>query len=102
MRTRIAAAIEVQERRYRGRGISRNARIFPEGVDAWCRLEGESARAFGKAVDRLSLSSRACHSILKVARTIADIEDREDISAEHVLEAVQHRRFGEEDDVWPE
>jgi magnesium chelatase family protein len=102
MRSRIDVAIRAQERRYAGRRGSRNARLRPEGVDLWCRLAGESARAFGKAVDRLSLSSRACHSILKIARTIADIEGREDIAAEHVLEAVQHRRFGDSDDVWPE
>jgi len=100
MRARIGAAIRAQERRYRGRGFSRNARLMPEDVEAWCRLEGESARAFGKAVDKLSLSSRACHSILKVARTIADIDGLESIAAEHVLEAVQHRRLGDADEVW--
>lgn len=102
MRARTLAAIRAQRRRYGDRGPSRNARLRPEDVEAWCRLEGDSARAFGKSVDRLSLSSRACHSILKVARTIADIEGLEEISAEHVLEAVQHRRFGDADDVWQE
>jgi magnesium chelatase family protein len=102
MRARIGAAIEAQARRFAGRRGARNARLRPAEVELWCRLEGESSRAFGKAVDRLSLSSRACHSILKIARTIADIEGREEIAAEHVLEAVQHRRFGDADDVWPE
>jgi magnesium chelatase family protein len=103
IRARIESALRTQaRRRYGRRGASRNARLMPEDVEACCRLEGESARAFGKAVDRLSLSSRACHSILKVARTIADIEGREEIAPEHVLEAVQHRRFGDADEVWPE
>jgi magnesium chelatase family protein len=102
IRTRVAAAIDIQEQRYRAQPFSRNACLPPEGVEQWCRLESPSACAFAKAVDRLSLSSRACHSILKVARTIADIEGLEIIKPDHILEAVQHRRFGDTDDVWIE
>jgi magnesium chelatase family protein len=102
IRTRIAAAVDIQERRYRSLSFSRNAALPPEGIEQWCRLKASSACAFAKAVDRLSLSSRACHSILKVARTIADIEGLEHIEPEHILEAVQHRRLGDADTVWIE
>jgi magnesium chelatase family protein len=53
-----------------------------------------------QAVDKLSLSSRAFHSILKIARTIADLNGEEKIGKEAVLEAVQHRRYGEENGFW--
>lgn len=49
------------------------------------------------AVRKLSLSSRSCHSILKVASTIADLAGAEHIGENHLLEAVQHRRYGEQD-----
>ncbi len=100
IRERVGAAIGVQEKRYRESPFSRNAELSPEGVESWCRLDGPASSAFAKAVDRLSLSSRACHSILKVARTIADIETLEEIRPEHVLEAAQHRRLGEADEIW--
>jgi magnesium chelatase family protein len=54
--------------------------------------------AFRKAVAKLGLSGRAYHGILRVARTIADLDGRDTIETEHILEAVQHRRLGE--DPW--
>jgi magnesium chelatase family protein len=78
-----------------------NARLEPGRVERYCRLESDAALAFQFAVQRLSLSSRACHSILKVARTIADLAGCTDIGEEQVLEAVQHRRLGDGDEVWP-
>jgi magnesium chelatase family protein len=109
IRARVQAAIERQaERRRResggcgpGQATARNARLEPSLVERYCRLEPEAGRAFQFAVQRLALSSRACHSILKVARTIADLAERETIGEEQVLEAVQHRRFGDGDEVWP-
>jgi magnesium chelatase family protein len=106
---RVRAAIGRQAERYleeaRGRRggpvAPLNARLEPALVERYCSLEPEAARAFQFAVQRLSLSSRACHSILKVARTIADLAERESIGEEQVLEAVQHRRFGDGDEAWP-
>ena len=102
LRRRVEAAAFLQEERYRGLGLARNARLRPEQIESFCRLNEHAARAFEVAVDRLSLSSRACHSIMKVARTIADLEDRGDIGEEEVLEAVQHRRFGDDEALWPD
>jgi magnesium chelatase family protein len=108
VRARVEAAILRQAERYREdasrpgglRAAPRNARLEPGRVERYCRLEPNAARAFQFAVQRLSLSSRACHSILKVARTIADLAERADIGEEQVLEAVQHRRLGDCDEVW--
>jgi magnesium chelatase family protein len=109
VRERVEAAIRLQARRY-GREDTchggnpsslRNARMAPGQVESYCRLESAASRAFQTAVQRLELSSRACHSILKIALTIADLDGRDVIGEDQVLEAVQHRRFGEGDEIWP-
>jgi magnesium chelatase family protein len=108
VRARVEVAIRIQADRYRdearnpggSRAASLNARLEPGRIERYCRLEPEAARAFQFAVQRLSLSSRACHSILKVARTIADLAGRADIGEEQVLEAVQHRRLGDGEEIW--
>lgn len=115
VRARVEAAMRIQTERYALEGldasslrvdwrrfpVSLNARLNPGMIERYCRLEASAVRAFQYSVQRLSLSSRACHSILKIARTIADLAERDEIGEEQVLEAIQHRRFGEGDEVWP-
>ena len=94
--TRVKAAVEIQRLRYKGMGIRRNA-LLPAGkIGDFCGMDKQAKDAFHKALARLGLSGRAYHGILRVARTIADLEGRENIGMEHVLEAVQHRRYGED------
>jgi magnesium chelatase family protein len=100
VRGRVEATLSVQARRYRGLGFDRNARIPPGLVERFCRLGPAASRAYVAAVDRLSLSSRACHSVLRLARTIADLEAAEEIGEDALLEAVQHRRYGDGDYYW--
>jgi len=100
VRARVLEAVERQRLRFRGTGIGRNARIPPGRVADYCPLDDGCASALTDAVSRLSLSSRACHSILKVARTVADLAGSEEIREEHVMEAVVHRRFGEDEPFW--
>jgi magnesium chelatase family protein len=102
IRARLGAAVAIQRERFRGTTIGRNSRLGPELVNAYCPLGNAATRAFERAVERLGLSSRACHSILKVARTIADLEGSDCIGEPQLLEAIQHRRFGEADEIWPE
>jgi magnesium chelatase family protein len=109
VRARVESARRVQRERYGddsaflkgSRAMPLNARLEPALVERFCPLGPDAARAFHYAVQRLSLSSRACHSVLKVARTIADLAGQEDIEEEQVIEAVQHRRFGDGDEIWP-
>jgi len=61
-------------------------------------LSEKAETALNTAISKMGLSGRAFHGILRVARTIADLEGREIIETEHILEAVQHRRLGE--DPW--
>ena len=94
--SRVAGAVERQRARLSSFGLRRNARLPPALVDRFCVLDDTASAAFSRAAERLSLSGRACHAVLRVARTIADLEGREAIGAEAVLEAVQHRRFGDD------
>lgn len=100
IRRRVGAAVEIQRERFKGSavaaGIRRNARMPPALIDKFCPLSDKAGEVFTLAADRLGLSGRACHAILKVARTIADLEASDSIDTTHVLEAVQHRRFGDD------
>lgn len=97
---RVAAAVEQQRRRYRGLYFSRNAHILPGYIDRFCSLDSSCRFLLSDAVRKLNLSSRAFHSILRVARTIADLEQHEGIGKEHLLEAIQYRRYCEGDVYW--
>jgi magnesium chelatase family protein len=95
---RVRAAVEIQRHRFKDMGVRRNA-LLPAGKTAvLCPMNEKAENAFHKAITKLGLSGRAYHGILRVARTIADLENREIIETEHILEAVHHRRLGE--DPW--
>jgi magnesium chelatase family protein len=100
VRARVEQALARQKARHKGMPFVWNARIPPGYVEKCCTLDKKCDLLLGEAVQKLSLSSRACHSILKVARTIADLDDKHQVQEVHVLEAVQHRRYGEEDQFW--
>jgi len=104
IRRRVMAAVKIQKERFAGSAarrnslphIRRNAGIGPGQIEEFCPLTKKAHEAFVVAAARLGLSGRACHGILKISRTIADLEGTEVIDTVHVLEAVQHRRFGED------
>ncbi len=97
---RVAEAVERQRRRYRGKGWERNAGLPAGAVEVHCSLDAAGRAALRDAVDKLGLSARAYHAIARVARTIADLERSDDITVDHLLEAVQHRRYGDGDLCW--
>jgi magnesium chelatase family protein len=70
-----------------------NARLVPREIEAHCSPDTTGAALLAQAMARLSLSARAYHRILKVARTIADLAASPVIAAPHVAEAVAYRRF---------
>jgi len=104
IRQRVAAAIEIQRERFKqsatcrdaGFHIRRNSGIGPGQIREFCPVTKKAKEAVDVATAKLGLSGRACHGILKIARTIADLEGAAIIDTVHVLEAVQHRRFGED------
>jgi len=87
---RRARAVQ-QERFRRARGVYCNAHMASRHIKRHCALDAEAADLLETAMERLSLSARAYDRILKVARTIADLEEREHIGPEHVAEAIQYR-----------
>jgi magnesium chelatase family protein len=97
---RVASAVAVQRERYHGLAFSRNSRLIPGILERFCLPDHAGAAALAGALEKLSLSSRAYHSILKVARTIADLEGGTAIHRDHLLEAIQSRRYGEGDLFW--
>ena len=100
IRERVEAAILWQTKRYEALGFDRNARVPSSMIEGFCELDSPAREALECATDRLCLSSRACHSILRIARTIADLASSVSVNAECVLEAVQHRRYGDGDFYW--
>jgi magnesium chelatase family protein len=102
IRERVVRAREIQRLRYGASGETLNAFLVPGTVGLHCALTDSARFALVKATEKLDLSSRACHSILKVSRTIADLRGGGDIDDDDLLEAVQHRRFCDGDFYWQE
>ena len=91
IRERVIRARERQRERLKDEGIFSNASMTPRLIRRFCRIDGESERMLEQAMARLGLSARAYDRILKVSRTIADLEGSEQIVATHVAEAVGYR-----------
>lgn len=91
IRQRVIKARNIQTLRYNGRSIYCNSGMNQKDLKKYCPLDASSDSILKRAIESLSLSARAYNRILKVARTIADLAGREDISVEHIAEAVQYR-----------
>jgi len=96
IRRRVIEAVEIQRERFKGSNIRRNSRMLPGQIEKYCQMTKKAEEAFILAAAKLGLSGRACHGILKISRTIADLEKKDAIDTVHILEAVQHRRFGDD------
>ncbi|MBQ1821029.1 MAG: YifB family Mg chelatase-like AAA ATPase [Clostridia bacterium] len=91
IRARVTAAREIQRERFKADGIRTNAEMSGELIRRYCNPTGESEKLLRDAFKRLQLSARAYQRVLKVARTIADLENSETILPEHYAEAIQYR-----------
>lgn len=91
IRKRVVAARGVQQERFRGSSTRSNAEMGPRQVRACCELDGEGSAYLEQAMEQLNFSARAHDRILKVARTLADLDGAEGIATNHVLEAIQYR-----------
>jgi len=100
IRARVEAARSLQADRYEGMGFSVNGRLPAGTIDRFCAPNAEISSFLEKQTTSLGLSSRAIHSILRVSRTIADLASEQKLSAAHVAEAVELRRYGDEDPFW--
>ncbi|HMJ24826.1 MAG TPA: YifB family Mg chelatase-like AAA ATPase, partial [Pyrinomonadaceae bacterium] len=91
IRNRVITARERQAQRLAGDGIFANAAMTPRLIRRFCRIDSESESMLERAMTRLGLSARAYDRILKVSRTIADLENSNEIQSAHVSEAVHYR-----------
>ena len=91
VKARVDAARKLQAERFAGTEVSCNARMTPAMVGRYCPLDGAGERILKAAFDRMGLTARSHDRILRVARTIADLEGEERISAAHLAEAIQYR-----------
>lgn len=97
IRTRVINAREIQTERFKNSsGIYANAQISSKQIQEYCRLDAVGENLLKKAMEKLNLSARAYDRILKVSRTIADLENITTIKAEHVAEAIQYRSLDRE------
>ena len=97
VRARVVRAREVQARRFQGEcGVYTNAMMNTAMLREYCRPDEAGRQLLERAMERLSLSARAYDRILKVARTIADLAEREEISAQDIAEAIGYRSLDRE------
>ncbi len=97
---RVRSAVMRQKARYAGLGFSWNSRIPAASMDRFCAVDAAGRTALLRAAESSGISSRAFHSILRTARTIADLAEEDRIGEKHLREAVQHRRYGDGDFYW--
>lgn len=93
IRQRVNAARNIQRKRFDGLGFESNARMTPAAMEAHCRLDDAGSGLMRAAYDALGLTARSYDRILRVARTIADLAGSENISPDHLAEAIQYRTF---------
>ena len=93
IKKRVNAAREIQRRRFGGDGTMCNAHIGSREMNEICALDAEGKALMHAAFDSMGLSARSYDRILRVARTIADLDGQETISPEHVAEAIQYRTY---------
>jgi magnesium chelatase family protein len=99
IRQRVIAARNIQRRRFESRpSITCNARMTSRDIKEHCRLDSATSELLKMAMEENNLSARAYDRILKVSRTIADLDASENITAEHVCEAIQYRSLDRQ--IW--
>lgn len=91
LREQVKKAHAVQRERYRGTGIVFNGRLSGKQTEIYCRPDKTGEKLLREAYEKMNLSVRAYHKILKTARTIADLEAEENIKEVHISEAICYR-----------
>ena len=93
VRKRVVEARKRQTERMRGTGLTCNAQLKAKGLRDYCDMDAGTKDLLKAAIAQFSLSGRGYDRILKVSRTIADLEDAQNIELHHVAEAINYRAF---------
>ena len=91
IKKRVDKARKIQQERYAQNKIFSNSELTPKLIDKYCKLDSKGKEVLENAFNKLKLSARAHGRILKVARTIADLENSKNIEVKHIAEAIQYR-----------
>ena len=91
VKQRVQSAREIQLERFKKGNFFANSQMETRDLQKYCYLDSTSAELLKTAMERLNLSARAYDRILKVARTIADLDNQTDLGQEHISEAIQYR-----------
>jgi magnesium chelatase family protein len=96
LRARVVAARRLQQQRFTNQKAHCNAQMNVRQIRAFCPLRAGPSKLLASAMERLRLSARAYDRILKVARTIADLDGKEELLERHLAEAIQYRSLDRE------
>ena len=88
---RVARARKIQEKRFEGTKITKNSEMGVKDIDTFAKLTTEASHTLTRAAEKLDLSARGYHRVIKLARTIADLAESENIEVAHILEAISYR-----------
>ena len=91
IKKRVDKARKLQLERYKNLNIYSNGELTPKLIEKYCKIDETSKELLRKAFEKLGLSGRAYSRILKVARTIADLDGEDEIKKSHIAEAIQYR-----------
>ena len=96
IKKRVEIARDIQEKRFKSEEIHCNAEMSQKLIKRYCHLDNKASKIMELMFNKFNLSTRAYSRILKVARTIADLDESENILDKHIIEAMQYRKFIDE------
>ena len=99
IRSRVINARKRQSVRYKEHSIMTNSQLTPELIKIFCKLDENSEKLLKNAAIKFNLSGRSYDRILKLARTIADIENSENIESSHIAQSLQYRNFINQENI---
>lgn len=91
MKAQVIAAREIQQQRFGKGSVRLNGRMLPSQIRKYCKLEAGAESLLKNAMEEMGLSARAHDKILRISRTIADLEASENIAEAHLSEAINYR-----------